>query len=126
MTRRASLMLASVLLVATHALAEEPSTEETVPKTVHGGNQKIKSGGKEIGEGFRGIGRGIKKTFTGESSKQDYSEGGKQLGEGFKDLGTGTAGVGRGVGTSVGHAFTGDQDSTTGKDETKSDAGHKD
>jgi hypothetical protein len=125
MTRRLSLMLASLLLVATLALAEEPSTEETVPKTVHGGNQRIKSGGKEIGEGFRGIGRGIKKTFTGESSKEDYSEGGKQLGAGFKDLGTGTAGVGRGVGTSVGHAFTGAKDSTPEKGETKSDAANK-
>ncbi|MBI1814786.1 MAG: hypothetical protein HYR72_07400 [Deltaproteobacteria bacterium] len=126
MTRWLSLVLASVLLVATHAIAEEPSTEETVPKTVHGGKQKIKSGGKEVGEGFRGIGRGIKKTFTGESSKEDYSEGGKQLGEGFKDLGTGTAGVGRGVGTSVGHAFTGEPDSTGGKRATKSKAENKD
>ena len=81
------------------AVAEEPPENE-VPKTFDGSNEAFREGGKELGEGFRGVGRGIKNTFTGKESKQEYKKG-AQIGEGFKDIGLGVAGGGRAVGRSV-------------------------
>lgn len=81
------------------AVAEEPP-ENQVPKTFDGAGEAYREGGRELGEGFRGIGRGIKKTFKGEAAKEDYKEG-RQIGEGFKDIGLGTAGGGRAVGRSI-------------------------
>lgn len=97
------------VLLSLVLLAAGVRADETVPRTVEGGSAKVKSGGNEIGEGFRSLGRGIKKTFTGQESKQDY-KGAAKIGEGFRDLGTGTAGVGRGVGLEVKKAFTGRED----------------
>ena len=73
-------------LCAVIANAEE-APENEVPKTFEGSGEAFREGGKELGEGFRGIGRGIKKTFTGEAAKEEYQEGGKDIGEGFKDVG---------------------------------------
>src|SRR5690349_18702818 len=85
------------------------TTEETVPKTVHGGKHRIKRGGKRIAKGFRGIGRGVKDVFTGKRSKEDFEDATK-IGDGAKDVGTGIAGVGRGVGGGVKKSVTEDED----------------
>ncbi len=103
MTRLTLIALAILLSVST-ARAED----ETVPSTVEGGSRTFTEGGQQIGEGFRGIGRGIKKMFTGERSKEEFKEGAK-IGTGFRDVGIGTAGVGRGVGREVKEGFTEDK-----------------
>jgi hypothetical protein len=101
---------AAALMVAGIAFAEDDAKSgggETVPATTAGGSHKIKEGGKEIGAGFRAIGRGIKDVFTGEKSKDDFKEAAK-IGEGARDVGVGTAGVGRGVGRDVKKGFEGE------------------
>lgn len=97
--QRIVLVVICAALFAGVSAAEEPPENE-VPKTFEGSGEAFREGGKEIGEGFRGVGRGIKKTFTGEAAKEDYKEG-QKIGEGFKDVGLGTAGGGRAVGRSV-------------------------
>lgn len=90
---------AALSLFGSISVAEE-APENEVPKTFDGSGEAFREGGKELGEGFRGVGRGIKDTFTGKEAKDDYKEG-KKIGEGFKDIGLGTAGGGRAVGRSV-------------------------
>ena len=80
--------------------------EETIPKTYDGAGGAFKDGGHELGDGFRGVGRGIKNTFTGKPSKEEYKKG-KSIGSGLKDVGRGVAGGGRAVGHSVKGAVTG-------------------
>lgn len=101
------LLLVTSILVGLALSARARAGDEAVPTTVEGGAGQIKQGGQEVGEGFRGVGRGIKKTFTGERSKEDYEEGSK-IGTGFADMGKGVAGVGRGVGRDVKKGFTTD------------------
>lgn len=67
----------------------------------------MKEGGKEIGDGFKGIGRGIRDVFTGKASKDDFKEG-KKIGTGTVDVGRGVGGVGRGTGREVKKGFKGD------------------
>jgi len=98
MKRVAVIVLCGALLGVPAARGEESS--EAVPKTYQGAGGAFKEGGKEIGEGFRGIGRGIKDTFTGKSSAEDYKQG-KNIGTGFKDLGRGVAGGARATGRTV-------------------------
>ncbi len=75
-----------------------------VPTTVVGGSPKFKNGGKEMGAGFGGIGRGIKDVFTGRRSKEDFKQG-KKIGTGAADVGKGVAGVARGVGRGIKNGF---------------------
>ena len=116
--RRFVLLFIGASLVASLALAEDGS-HESVPTTVHGGNQKIKKGGREIGAGFRHLGRGIKKVFTGERSKEEFKQT-KEIGTGAADLGKGIAGVGRGVGRNIKNGTKGDQGAST-KPKTQDD-----
>jgi hypothetical protein len=97
--QRVLFMVFCSALLAVVSVAEE-APENTVPKTFEGSGDAFREGGKELGEGFRGVGRGIKKTFKGEAAKEEYKKGAK-IGEGFKDIGLGTAGGGRAVGRSV-------------------------
>ena len=83
---------------------EQGAAEEVVPKTFHGAGGAFKEGGRQIGEGFRGIGRGLKKTFTGERAKEDYQEA-EKIGTGARDVGRGTAGGGRAVGRGLKEGF---------------------
>ncbi len=75
-----------------------------VPATVEGGSHTFKNGGKEMGAGFGGIGRGIKDVFTGRRSKEDFKQG-KKIGTGAADVGKGVAGIGRGVGRGIKNGF---------------------
>jgi hypothetical protein len=95
------------LLLTGSAVAEESG--EAVPKSYDGAGDTLKEGGREIGEGFKSLGRGLKRTFTGEESKQEY-KGTKNIGEGFKDVGRGVAGGARAVGRSVKDGGDGDED----------------
>ena len=91
------------VLLASLAAAEEPHGDVprgTVPRTFDGAGEAFKEGGREIGYGFRGIGRGLKNTFTGRSSAADYRES-KEILTGFKDVGRGIAGGARAVGGAV-------------------------
>lgn len=97
--QRLMIALIGAALAARVAVAEE-ARENRVPKTFDGTNESFKEGGRELGEGFRGIGRGIKKTFTGKEAREEYQEA-EKIGEGFKDIGLGVAGGGRAVGRSV-------------------------
>lgn len=89
----------SAAFVAGVAMAEE-APENQVPKTFEGSGEAFREGGEELGEGFRAVGRGVKKTFTGEAAKEEYQKG-EKIGEGFKDIGLGVAGGGRAVGRSI-------------------------
>jgi hypothetical protein len=91
---------ALVAIVLNGAFGATARGEDPVPKTVEGGSSKVNRGGKEIADGFRHMGRGIKKVFTGQRSKEDFKKT-TRIGKGFKDLGLGVAGVGRGVGRKV-------------------------
>lgn len=97
--QRLMVIVVGAVLAASVTVAEE-APENTVPKTFDGSNESFKEGGREIGEGFRGVGRGIKKTFTGKEAREDYQEA-EKIGDGFKDIGLGVAGSGRAVGRSV-------------------------
>ncbi len=109
--RRLVLITIGAALLAGVAVAEEGASsgenQTGVPTTIEGGSQVLKEGGHEIGEGFRGIGRGVKDAVKGERSKEDFEEGAK-IGTGFKDLGLGTAGVARGTGRRIKKGFKGE------------------
>ena len=119
--KRLATIAAGIMLLAGVAVAGDGAAtsggQETVPKTVEGGSQKFKAGGKEMGEGFRAIGRGIKDVFTGKESKKDF-KGAAKIGDGGRDVGLGTAGIGRGVGRGIKKGFKGD--GSDGKDEESS------
>jgi hypothetical protein len=105
MGRALSLLIFTSFLACTVLAGPLRAEDAAVPATVEGGAAKIKQGGQEVGSGFRGVGRGIKKTFTGERSKEDFKEG-KKIGTGVVDMGKGVGGVGRGVGRDVKEGFT--------------------
>lgn len=105
MMNRANLMIALALLVATAGAA---FGDEAVPRTYDGAGEAFKEGGKEIGEGFESLGKGLKGTFTGEAAKEDYKDT-KSIGEGFKDIGRGTAGGARATGDAIVDGVTGDE-----------------
>ncbi|HVM95826.1 MAG TPA: hypothetical protein VMT89_05525 [Candidatus Acidoferrales bacterium] len=105
-------------LSASFASSRACADDDVVPKTVEGGSAKVKHGGHEIGEGFSGIGHGIKDVFTGEESKGDFKKAAK-IGEGFKDVGVGTAGVGRGVGRGIRKGVKGDNGESSDEVEKK-------
>ena len=94
------------MLVCGDAAAEE---HETVPRTFSGSGDAFRDGGRQLGQGFRGIGRGVRDTFTGRTSGEDYREGAK-IGTGFKNFGLGIAGGGRAIGRGFKRAFTGSAD----------------
>ena len=98
---------ASLLVGVAPAQERRSGAEETVPKTFDGAGDAFKEGGKELGEGFRGIGRGIKHTFTGRPAAQEYKRS-KAIGTGFKDIGRGVAGGARAVGRGIKRSFTGE------------------
>lgn len=100
------LVVFAIALVFASAVAAW-ADDDSVPTTVEGGAHKMKEGGKDVGEGFRGIGRGIKDVFTGESSKENFKEG-KKIGTGFADMGKGVGGVGRGAGRDIKEGFSDD------------------
>lgn len=91
-------LLGSTAVAAQRDSEREPSA--TVPRTYDGAGGAFKTGGRELGEGFRGVGRGIKDTFTGRPSAGDYREG-KNIGTGFRDLGRGIAGGARATGRTI-------------------------
>ena len=109
--KRLVMITIGTTLLAGVAVGEDPASsndgQTTVPATIEGGTQVLKDGGREIGEGFRGIGRGVKDTVKGERSKEDFEEAGK-IGTGVKDLGRGTAGVALGTGRRVKQGFKGE------------------
>jgi hypothetical protein len=116
-----AIAIGAVSLAGVAVAQEEGSgttSESGVPTTVEGGSKTFKEGGQEIGEGFRGVGRGVKKVFTGQRSREDFEEG-KKIGTGFRDIGRGTAGVARGVGRDVKKGFKGEGDVSS--DEAESD-----
>lgn len=103
---RVFLVLFLGLLFSGSAPAEDGGG--TVPKTYEGSGEAFKEGGKEIGEGFRSLGRGLKNTFTGEAAKEEY-KGTKAIGEGFKDVGRGIAGGARATGEAVKDGVDGEE-----------------
>ena len=105
------LCTAALLGSSAHAAQgdSERNSSEAVPRTYDGAGGAFKSGGKELGEGFRGVGRGIKDTFTGRASAGDYREG-KNIGTGFKDLGRGVAGGARATGRTIKQSVKGSSD----------------
>ncbi len=107
MKRAAPIVAFAVLLaIAAPTHAEQSNeTHETVPRTFGGAGDAFRSGGRELGSGFRGVGRGVKDTFTGQPASADYKDG-RGIGTGFKDIGRGIAGSGRAFGRAVRHAFT--------------------
>lgn len=109
--RQLVLITIGAALLAGVAVAEDGASNDEshtgVPTTIEGGTHVLKEGGQEIGEGFRGIGRGVKDAVKGERSKEDFEEAGK-IGTGVKDLGLGTAGVARGTGRRIKKGFKGE------------------
>ena len=101
--------LAVALLAAMVALAADRTPAETIPRTYDGSGDAFRKGGREVGEGFRGIGRGVKDTFTGRRSTEDYKQGAK-IGIGVKDIGRGIAGGGRATGREIKKGVTGSDD----------------
>jgi hypothetical protein len=103
MKHGAAVVSLCAILVAGNVLAAEgssKSSEEVVPRTFNGAGQAFREGGRQIGAGFRALGRGVRDTFTGKRSADDY-RGSKQIGSGFKDVGRGVAGEGRAVGRAI-------------------------
>jgi hypothetical protein len=72
------LVLVGAAFATSVAVAEE-APENRVPKTFDGSAEAYREGGRELGEGFRGVGRGIKKTFKGEAAKEDYKEAARSV-----------------------------------------------
>ena len=105
--------LCTTALLGSAAVAAKGDSEressETVPRTYDGAGGAFRSGGKKLGEGFRGVGRGIRDTFTGRPSAGDYREG-KNIGTGFKDLGRGIAGGARATGRTIKQGVQGSSD----------------
>ena len=106
-------VLCTAALLGSSALAAQDDSErnssEAVPRTYDGAGGAFKSGGKELRDGFRGVGRGIRDTFTGRPSAGDYREG-KNIGTGFKDLGRGVAGGARATGRTIKQGVKGSSD----------------
>lgn len=79
---------------------------ETIPRTYDESGEAFRDAGHELSDGFRGVGRGVKDTFTGQRSGDDYRKG-KAIGTGFKDIGRGIAGGARATGRGIKRAFQG-------------------
>lgn len=105
--------LGGLLLVAKAPAHAEQSrsreTHETIPHTYDGAGDAFRDGGHELGDGFRGFGLGVRDTFTGRRSSDDYRKS-KAVGTGFKDIGRGIAGGARAVGHGIKRTFQGGND----------------
>ena len=106
---RAKGLLAVAMLAPIVALSADYAQAETVPRTYDGAGDAFRQGGKEVGEGFRGVGRGVKDTFTGRRSAEDYRQG-KKIGTGVTDIGRGLAGGARATGREIKRGVTGGGD----------------
>jgi hypothetical protein len=102
-----ALMVATFGMLLVSSVAAEESGE-SVPKTYDGSGDAFKEGGREIGEGFKSLGRGVRDTFTGQEAKEDYKNT-KSIGEGAKDIGRGVAGGARATGETVKDAVDGEE-----------------
>lgn len=104
----AVLIALGLLLVGTAPAQAERSrhAQGSVPNTYDGSGDAFRDGGHELGDGFRGIGLGIRDTFTGRRSGDDYRQG-KAIGTGFKDIGRGIAGGAWATGRAIKRAFRG-------------------
>jgi hypothetical protein len=104
----AVIILGGVLLIGDAPAQAEPSRSArgSVPNTYDGAGDAFTEGGHELGDGFRGIGLGLRDTFTGRRSGEDYRHG-KAIGTGFKDIGRGIAGGAWATGRGIKRAFRG-------------------
>ena len=101
----ALIALGGVLLIgsAVQAQSSRPA-RGSVPNTYDGAGDAFREGGHELGDGFGGIGLGVKDTFTGQRSGEHYRQG-KGIGTGFKDIGRGVAGGAWATGRSIKRVF---------------------
>jgi hypothetical protein len=103
----AVIVLGGMLLIGgAPAQAERRPARGGVPNTYDGAGDAFREGGHDLGDGFRGIGLGLRDTFTGRRSGEDYRQG-KAIGTGFKDIGRGIAGGAWATGRSIKRAFRG-------------------
>ena len=107
--RARGLLLVLVTLAPIVALSADSAPAETVPRTYDGAGDAFRQGGREVAEGFRGIGRGVKDTVTGRRSAHDYRQG-RKIGTGVKDIGRGLAGGARATGREIKKGVTGGGD----------------
>ena len=108
----AVIVLGGMLVIGDAAAQAEASRPARggVPNTYGGAGDAFRDGGHELGNGFRGIGLGLRDTFTGRRSGDDYRQG-KTIGTGFKDIGRGIAGSAWATGRSIKRAFRGGRES---------------
>lgn len=106
--KRAAVIALGVLLLSTAPAQAERSGQArgSVPNTYDGAGDAFRDGGHELGDGFRGVGLGVRDTFTGRRSGDDYRKG-KAIGTGFKDIGRGIAGGAWATGRAIKRAFRG-------------------